>query len=420
MLRAILAVFAVSLLVAVPWLDAQPADATPAPGVPALDLPQPYRPFDSEHDESLILPPPAPPLPIPESDKYFYDAVSQFQKGQYRVSTRMFERLLEAKPHLTRVKVNLAISVMMQGNKERARDLVRQILETYPRNEKAREVWTMVAPGESFPRREEYKEYMAIYELPPGEAFDLNTYKVVDKVNPKYYTLYFFYSSVDRSTQTSIPDAESITGNSSFLVLRKIDINRAEVRSQVDYDSPVARKYKIEQLPHFILLDPRGTVVADGPKAWRIINELNDGEQQRETGADGGIQVTGGDLFSVVEVTGVNALIEVKDYIEKGSKTILDFYAIDEPEREPLIENLKRLVEERDDLRLVRVNIGAIRTPGQPPRPYMGSPNVERYNLGTVPTFQIYDDAGKLLFRDEEARKQIDGFLGEPEVTPEK
>lgn len=54
------------------------------------------------------------------------------------------------------------------------------------------------------------------------------------------------------------------------IVIVKIDINRSGVTG-IDWQSPVARQFKLNSVPHFIVVSPSGKIKFQGKKAYQFV-----------------------------------------------------------------------------------------------------------------------------------------------------
>lgn len=60
------------------------------------------------------------------------------------------------------------------------------------------------------------------------------------------------------------------------IVVVKIDINRSGVTG-IDWQSPVARQFKLNSVPHFIVVSPSGKIKFQGKKAYEfVLNQLRE------------------------------------------------------------------------------------------------------------------------------------------------
>jgi hypothetical protein len=60
------------------------------------------------------------------------------------------------------------------------------------------------------------------------------------------------------------------------IVIVKIDINRSGVTG-IDWQSPVARQFKLNSVPHFIVVSPSGKIKFQGKKAYQfVLNKLRE------------------------------------------------------------------------------------------------------------------------------------------------
>ena len=54
------------------------------------------------------------------------------------------------------------------------------------------------------------------------------------------------------------------------IAIVKININRDGVRG-IDWQSPVARQFKLKSIPHFIIVSPSGKLKCEGKKAFKFV-----------------------------------------------------------------------------------------------------------------------------------------------------
>ena len=60
----------------------------------------------------------------------------------------------------------------------------------------------------------------------------------------------------------------------SDIVVVKVDINRKDVQGHIDWQSPVARQYKLQSIPHFMIFSPDGKLEAEGEAAYTKVMNL--------------------------------------------------------------------------------------------------------------------------------------------------
>jgi thioredoxin 1 len=102
-----------------------------------------------------------------------------------------------------------------------------------------------------------------------GWAADISTIshgqevQLTDHLAPGRYTLFDFYADWCGPCRVIGPRVERLAADHpDRLALRKVDI--------VNWDTPVARQYRLRSIPHLKLLDPEGRVVAEGD-AGRVL-----------------------------------------------------------------------------------------------------------------------------------------------------
>jgi thioredoxin 1 len=94
-----------------------------------------------------------------------------------------------------------------------------------------------------------------------GEELDLKPLLTVGKTN-----LIDFYSPFCPPCVQMAPVLERLAEMRPDLAIHKVNINRPDVRS-IDWRSPLAKQYKIRQVPYFMIFSPQGKLVAQGPGA---------------------------------------------------------------------------------------------------------------------------------------------------------
>jgi thiol-disulfide isomerase/thioredoxin len=94
-----------------------------------------------------------------------------------------------------------------------------------------------------------------------GEGLDLKRLLTVGKT-----TLIDFYSPFCPPCMKLAPAMEQLAAKRPDLAIYKVNINRPEVRG-IDWHSPLAQQYKIRQVPYFMIFNPQGKLMAQGPGA---------------------------------------------------------------------------------------------------------------------------------------------------------
>ncbi|MEE9219019.1 MAG: thioredoxin family protein [Acidobacteriota bacterium] len=94
-----------------------------------------------------------------------------------------------------------------------------------------------------------------------GETVDLEQHLVPDK-----YTLVDFYADWCSNCRRLSPIVEDFARRLPRLAVRKVNI--------ISWDSPVAKQFSITALPHLLLYDPRGQLVAEGDRTLDVLRRL--------------------------------------------------------------------------------------------------------------------------------------------------
>lgn len=90
------------------------------------------------------------------------------------------------------------------------------------------------------------------------------------------YTIIDFYSDYCPPCRALKPKLERLHAEHDDVALVVVDINRPDTRG-IDWKSPVAVQYKLHSIPHLVVYDPSGKVVAEdhdqSPEARKFIEE---------------------------------------------------------------------------------------------------------------------------------------------------
>jgi len=128
----------------------------------------------------------------------------------------------------------------------------------------AKKAGTTVAPAEQVE-----EATPAAPEVPAGishgEEINLKDHIVAGQT-----TVFDFYSQYCPPCRQISPLLEQLDGQRRDLTVVKVDINRPDVRG-IDWQSPVARQYEIQSVPHFKVYAPDGTLQAEGPAGYAVV-----------------------------------------------------------------------------------------------------------------------------------------------------
>ncbi len=100
-----------------------------------------------------------------------------------------------------------------------------------------------------------------------GERINLDDHVVSGKT-----TIFDFYSDYCPPCKAISPELEGLARRRDDLVVVKVDINRPGVRG-IDWESPVARQFSLQSIPHFIICDGDGRIVAEGREAYSRVRQ---------------------------------------------------------------------------------------------------------------------------------------------------
>jgi thiol-disulfide isomerase/thioredoxin len=91
-----------------------------------------------------------------------------------------------------------------------------------------------------------------------GESLDINSLATKGKT-----TLIDVYSPFCPPCVRLAPLLEQLAAKRPDLAIKKVSINRPGVQG-IDWASPLAKQYQIRSVPHFMVFNPKGKLVAQG------------------------------------------------------------------------------------------------------------------------------------------------------------
>ncbi len=99
-----------------------------------------------------------------------------------------------------------------------------------------------------------------------GAEVSLSDYLVPGKT-----TIFDFYSEYCPDCKALEPSLDALHRDRGDLVVVKVDINRPEVRGEIDWKSPVALQYGVDYTPRFTIYGPDGKLQSEGKPAAKIV-----------------------------------------------------------------------------------------------------------------------------------------------------
>jgi thiol-disulfide isomerase/thioredoxin len=94
--------------------------------------------------------------------------------------------------------------------------------------------------------------------------------KLEDYLVPGKTTVFDFHSEYCPPCRAIGPRVEKLHQTRGDIAVVEIDINRPDVKG-IDWQSPVARQYGLESIPHFKIFGPDGKLQAEGDPAYEQI-----------------------------------------------------------------------------------------------------------------------------------------------------
>jgi thiol-disulfide isomerase/thioredoxin len=103
-----------------------------------------------------------------------------------------------------------------------------------------------------------------------GKVVNLSDYLVPGKT-----TIFDFYSVYCPPCRAIKPRMEQLHAKSGDVAVVEVDINRPDVKG-IDWQSPVAREFGLESIPHFKVFGPDGKLVEEGEPAYYRVEGMLD------------------------------------------------------------------------------------------------------------------------------------------------
>jgi len=79
-----------------------------------------------------------------------------------------------------------------------------------------------------------------------------------------------FYSEYCPPCKRIAPFLKKLDNRRADIAVIKIDINRTGVK-RIDWESPVAKQFKLKSIPHFIIISPWGKFMCEGKEAYNYV-----------------------------------------------------------------------------------------------------------------------------------------------------
>jgi thioredoxin 1 len=100
-----------------------------------------------------------------------------------------------------------------------------------------------------------------------GEEVDLEDYLVTDKI-----TIFDFYSVFCPPCRAMKPYLETLHAKHNDIAVVIVNINRRD-KLGIDWDSPVAQEFQLKSIPHLVIYNQDGGVIAEGEEAISKVDE---------------------------------------------------------------------------------------------------------------------------------------------------
>jgi thiol-disulfide isomerase/thioredoxin len=100
-----------------------------------------------------------------------------------------------------------------------------------------------------------------------GQKVELKNYLVSGKT-----TVFDFYSEYCPPCRALSPRLEQLLKSRDDIAVVRVDINRPDVQ-EIDWQSPVAREFDLQSIPHLKVYGPDGKLLAEGQEARDMVEK---------------------------------------------------------------------------------------------------------------------------------------------------
>ena len=104
----------------------------------------------------------------------------------------------------------------------------------------------------------------------PAHISKGQTINLADYLVPGKTTVFDFYSEYCPPCRRIAPELVRLHQTRDDIAVVKVDINRPAVKG-IDWQSPVARQFRLESIPHFKIFGPDGKLKAQGDPAYEMV-----------------------------------------------------------------------------------------------------------------------------------------------------
>lgn len=95
--------------------------------------------------------------------------------------------------------------------------------------------------------------------------------KLSDFLVPGKITVFDFYSHYCPPCMAEAPLVRKLHESRPDLAVVEVDINRPGIRG-IDWESPVAKEFQLDSIPHFKVYDAKGKLMAEGDEAREMVD----------------------------------------------------------------------------------------------------------------------------------------------------
>jgi thiol-disulfide isomerase/thioredoxin len=95
-------------------------------------------------------------------------------------------------------------------------------------------------------------------------------FKLADYTVPGVTTIFDFYSQFCPPCRAIAPLVKKLHEERPDLAVVEVDINRPGLKA-IDWESPVAKEFQLDSIPHFKVFGPDGKLLAEGDDARMMV-----------------------------------------------------------------------------------------------------------------------------------------------------
>ena len=117
------------------------------------------------------------------------------------------------------------------------------------------------------PAEERFDDVRGLRRIGEGMPLDIADYAVSEKT-----TIFVFHSDYCPPCNAIAPRLGALAARRDDIVAVEVNVDRG-ASGRIDWNSPLARQYDLHSIPHFVIYDSNGRVMAEGRQARTLVEQ---------------------------------------------------------------------------------------------------------------------------------------------------